>query len=84
MSDSVRVLLVDDHPLVRAGIRRVLETRPGLTVVGEASDGAEALRPHRDACIRRSWCSIWRCRTWTAWKCSIGSGAAPRRCESWC
>ncbi len=39
----IRVLLVDDHPLVRAGIRRVLETRPGLTVVGEASSGGEAL-----------------------------------------
>jgi len=43
VSDPIRVLLVDDHPLVRAGIRRVLETRPGLTVVGEASNGAEAL-----------------------------------------
>ena len=40
----LRVLLVDDHPLVRAGIRRVLEMRSGLTVAGEASDGAEALR----------------------------------------
>jgi DNA-binding NarL/FixJ family response regulator len=43
VSDPIRVLLVDDHPLVRAGIRRVLETRPGLTVVGEASNGAEAI-----------------------------------------
>jgi DNA-binding NarL/FixJ family response regulator len=43
MSDPVRVLLVDDHPLVRSGIRRVLETRPGLTVVGEASSGGDAL-----------------------------------------
>lgn len=40
----LRVLLVDDHPLVRAGIRRVLETRPGLEIVAEASDGNEALR----------------------------------------
>lgn len=44
MSDAIRVLLVDDHPLVRAGIRRVLETRAGLSVVGEASSGGEALR----------------------------------------
>jgi DNA-binding NarL/FixJ family response regulator len=44
VSQSVRVLLVDDHPLVRAGIRRVLESRAGLTIVGEAPNGLEALR----------------------------------------
>jgi DNA-binding NarL/FixJ family response regulator len=44
VTNPLRVLLVDDHPLVRAGIRRVLETHPGLTVVGEATDGADALR----------------------------------------
>ncbi|MBF5045529.1 response regulator transcription factor [Aggregicoccus sp. 17bor-14] len=38
-----RVLLVDDHPLVRQGIRSLLELTPDLQVVGEASDGAEAL-----------------------------------------
>lgn len=41
---SARVLLVDDHPLMRAGIRRVLESHPSIVVVGEASDGEEALR----------------------------------------
>lgn len=40
----VRVLLADDHPLVRAGIRKVLEQQPTVTVVGEAGDGDEALR----------------------------------------
>lgn len=40
----VRVLLADDHPLVRAGVRKVLETLPAVTVVGEAGDGDEALR----------------------------------------
>ncbi|RPI34269.1 MAG: DNA-binding response regulator [Chloroflexota bacterium] len=38
------VLLVDDHPVVRAGIRNLLEKAPDITVVGEASDGSEALR----------------------------------------
>ena len=40
---QVRVLLADDHELVRAGVRRVLETTGGMTVVGEASRGDEAL-----------------------------------------
>ncbi|WP_416972871.1 response regulator [Streptomyces sp. 4F14] len=36
----VTVLLVDDEPLVRAGLRAVLEAQPDITVVGEAADGA--------------------------------------------
>jgi DNA-binding NarL/FixJ family response regulator len=40
----VRVLLADDHGIVRRGLRSLLETEPGLTVVAEAADGAEALR----------------------------------------
>jgi len=40
---SVRILLVDDHPFVRQGLRAVLETEPDLEVVGEAGDGLEAL-----------------------------------------
>ncbi|MDX6384290.1 MAG: hypothetical protein QOK48_1863, partial [Blastocatellia bacterium] len=39
----LRVLLADDHKLVRAGIRSLLERLPGLDVVAEASDGKEAL-----------------------------------------
>jgi DNA-binding NarL/FixJ family response regulator len=39
----IRVLLVDDHAVVRAGLRMLLESRPGLTVVGEAADRATAL-----------------------------------------
>ncbi|MBI3927352.1 MAG: response regulator transcription factor [Armatimonadetes bacterium] len=41
---KTRVLLVDDHPLVRQGIRAVLEGEPDIEVVGEASTGEEALR----------------------------------------
>lgn len=39
----IHVLVVDDHPVVRAGLRMVLESESDLQVVGEASDGAEAL-----------------------------------------
>jgi DNA-binding NarL/FixJ family response regulator len=41
---SIRLLLVDDHPLVRSGLRSLLESEPDLVVVGEASDGEEAVR----------------------------------------
>ncbi|MFY9911528.1 MAG: response regulator transcription factor [Candidatus Sulfotelmatobacter sp.] len=40
---AVRILLVDDHPIVRQGLRTLLEGRPGWEIVGEASDGLEAL-----------------------------------------
>ena len=41
---TVHVMLVDDHPVVRAGVRAVVEAHPDLRVVAEAADGAEALR----------------------------------------
>jgi len=40
---AIRVLVADDHAIVRTGIRHVLETEPGFTVVAEASNGTEAL-----------------------------------------
>ena len=40
----MRIVVADDHTLVRAGMRLLLETLPGVTVVGEAADGEEALR----------------------------------------
>lgn len=43
MHNKISVLLVDDHSLVRRGFRRILEDEPGLVVVGEASDGEEAV-----------------------------------------
>lgn len=39
----IRVLLADDHEIVRAGLRALVEESPGLCVVGEASDGHEAI-----------------------------------------
>jgi len=40
----IRVLLADDQPLVRTGFRMILDTEPDITVVGEAGDGAAAVR----------------------------------------
>lgn len=44
MADKISVLLVDDHSLVRKGFRRIIEDEPDITVVGEASDGVEAVK----------------------------------------
>jgi DNA-binding NarL/FixJ family response regulator len=44
MPSAISVLLVDDHALVRKGLRRLLEDDPDISVVGEASNGLEAVR----------------------------------------
>lgn len=41
---SIRILLADDHGIVRKGLRLFLEQHPGMEVVGEAADGREAVR----------------------------------------
>lgn len=43
MSESVRIFLLDDHEIVRRGIRDLLEAQEGLTVIGEAGTAGEAL-----------------------------------------
>jgi DNA-binding NarL/FixJ family response regulator len=45
---TVRILLVDDHPIVRQGLKTLLEGRRGWEVIGEASDGAEAVEKAKD------------------------------------
>jgi DNA-binding NarL/FixJ family response regulator len=47
MSD-VRVLLVDDHAIVRTGLRTMINNQPGLQVVGEASNGEEGLHSYEE------------------------------------
>lgn len=42
-SDPIRVLIADDHPVVRRGLKVLLETEPDVTVVGEAANGHEAI-----------------------------------------
>jgi DNA-binding NarL/FixJ family response regulator len=44
MTNKITVLLADDHALVRRGFRRLLEDDPSIAVVGEASNGEEAIR----------------------------------------
>lgn len=44
MDGTIRIVLADDHPLVRAGIRTTLSAETGLALVGEAADGDEARR----------------------------------------
>jgi two-component system, NarL family, response regulator LiaR len=52
MADEIRVVIADDHPVVRQGLRTFLSSRHGITVVGEAATGEQAvaraarLRPH--------------------------------------
>jgi len=44
----IRLLVVDDQPLVRAGLRMVFEPEPDVEIVGEAADGDEGVRLARD------------------------------------
>jgi DNA-binding NarL/FixJ family response regulator len=52
MTDPIRIIIADDHPIVRDGLSAVLSTQPDFEVVGEASDGSDlltkaaALTPH--------------------------------------
>src|SRR5436305_13744017 len=42
-ADPIRVLVADDHPLIRGGLVEIIRGRPELELVGEATDGREAL-----------------------------------------
>jgi len=44
---EIRILIADDHPIFRAGLRKLLEARPGFRVLGEAADGEQTLKVAR-------------------------------------
>jgi NarL family two-component system response regulator LiaR len=44
MTEAIRILIADDHAVVREGLRTLISTEPGMEIVGEAADGAEAVR----------------------------------------
>ena len=54
---KIRILIVDDHTVVREGLHQMLGKEPDMEVVGEATDGSEAVR-------RRCGVSA---RTWLSW-----------------
>jgi DNA-binding NarL/FixJ family response regulator len=47
--EEIRIVIADDHPIFRKGLRWLLEAEPGFIVVGEAGDGEEAVRLARSA-----------------------------------
>ena len=47
MVDTIRILIADDHSIVRQGLRALIDTEPDMEAVGEASDGVEAVEQAR-------------------------------------
>jgi len=47
-TSNIRILIADDHAVVREGLRTLINTKPGMEVVGEAGDGVEAVALVRD------------------------------------
>lgn len=47
-AEAIRILIVDDHKLIREGMKHVIESEPGFVVVGLASNGEEAMRQYRE------------------------------------
>ena len=47
MTESIRILIVDDHAIVREGQRALIDTEPGMELVGEAADGVQAVQMAR-------------------------------------
>jgi DNA-binding NarL/FixJ family response regulator len=47
-SEGIGILIADDHPIFRAGLRKLLEAKPGFRVLGEAADGEQTLKLARE------------------------------------
>src|SRR5215472_5863094 len=48
MNDAIRVMSVDDHPLLRQGLAAIINHEPDMRLVAEAASGAEAVRAHAE------------------------------------
>ena len=84
MTTSLRVVVVDDHPVVRAGVVALLSGAPDIEVVGECGDGTTALRFVSRRAL--TWCS-WTCSSATAsagWRRPGAYSQRPRRHGCWC
>lgn len=77
----IRLLIVDDHPIVRDGPRGVFAAEPDLRVVGEASDGAEALPRAGEADVVLM---DPRMPAWAAWRPSPGCAKPTPPYACWC
>jgi DNA-binding NarL/FixJ family response regulator len=71
MEGTTRVLIADDHPVTRAGIRAILEGAPDIEVVAEAQDGLEAQRLVAELCPRILLLDL------------VMPGPRPREIEAW-
>src|SRR6185369_6232878 len=56
---KLRILIVDDHPLVREGLKRLIHEQPDMLVVGEAGDGHEAIRLAKECLPDVALVDIW-------------------------
>jgi DNA-binding NarL/FixJ family response regulator len=57
----LRILIADDHPVVRQGIMRIIEDTPDMRVTGEAENGIEAIKKIKKKNLIW-WCWIFQCQ----------------------
>ena len=69
MMEPVRLLVADDHEIVRRGLRSLLEAQPGWQVTAEASDGREAVEMAKQLAISLSSMSPLPVCTSMMWRC---------------